>query len=351
MPEDVDIKFMHRCLELAGKAEGMTYPNPMVGAVIVHNGVITGEGYHTKAGSPHAEFHAIKAVADKSTLRSSTLYVNLEPCSHFGKTPPCADLIISHGIPEVVAGTIDTSGNVSGRGIARLKEAGCKVSTGVLENECRNLNRRFFTFHEKKRPYIILKWAQSADGFIDGKRDKNGLKGPNWITGRTERVLVHRWRASEQAILAGAGTVRTDNPRLDVREWGGNNPVRIILSGSGNLGKELAISGLVGSGILFTFNGKAHIPGCVVVKLDSDKPAAEQITDYLFESGIQSLMVEGGAQVINHFISNGLWDEARVFSGLSYFREGVKAPAVEGKVAGETDFGLSSLAIVTNGAG
>ncbi len=348
MSGDDSIKFMRRCIELAGKAEGMTYPNPMVGSVIVHNGVITGEGYHLKAGAPHAEVLAIESVKDKKSLRSSTLYVNLEPCSHQGKTPPCADLIVSHRIPEVVIGTVDTSSKVAGRGIERLRDAGCRIVTGILEDECRYLNRRFFTFHERNRPYIILKWAQSADGFIDITRNESTAQGPNWITGKPERVLVHRWRAAEQAILAGAGTIRQDNPRLDVREWSGKNPVRIILSGSGNLGKKLAVTELIGSNIVFTSNGKANIPGALMVKLDSDLTAAKQISSWLFEKGIQSLIVEGGAQTINHFIKSDLWDEARIFSGFGSFRNGIRAPVVEGKIEALVSYGLSSLKILVN---
>lgn len=350
MSEDETVKFMRRCIELAGKAEGMTYPNPMVGAVVVHNGIITGEGYHQRAGAPHAEVMAIDSVRDKKSLRSSTLYVNLEPCSHYGRTPPCADLIISRGIPEVIVGTIDTTGKVSGKGIERLRGAGCRVVMGVLEDECRHLNRRFFTFYERKRPYIILKWAQSADGFIDIRRDSESAQGPNWITGRPERVLVHKWRAAEQAILAGAGTIRQDNPRLDVREWGGRSPVRIILSGSGKLDRHLAISELVGSNIVFTLNGKAKLPGAVMVRLDSEADAANQISSYLYENEIQSVLVEGGAQTINHFISNDLWDEARIFSGLATFRDGIRAPVINGKIAATTGYGLSSLKILMNTA-
>ncbi len=186
MPEKDDIKFMQRCLDLASKSEGRTYPNPLVGSVIVHNGRIIGEGYHLKAGEPHAEVVAINSVNEKELLSSSTLYVNLEPCSHFGKTPPCSDLIISRSIKKVVIGTTDTSEKVSGKGIAKLKESGCEVITGVLEEKCRWINRRFFTFHEKKRPYIILKWAQSADGFLDAERSKDHIRKPLWITGNSE---------------------------------------------------------------------------------------------------------------------------------------------------------------------
>jgi diaminohydroxyphosphoribosylaminopyrimidine deaminase/5-amino-6-(5-phosphoribosylamino)uracil reductase len=349
MAGDNDMKFMRRCLELALKAEGMTYPNPLVGSVIVHDGEIIGEGYHLKAGGLHAEAMAINAVKNKKLLTSSTLYVNLEPCSHFGKTPPCADMIISYKIPAIVVGTTDTSAKVSGQGIMKLKSAGCNVVTGVSEDECRRINRRFFTFHEKKRPYITLKWAQSADGFIDTKRKNKVRAGPEWITGKSERILLHKWRASEQAILVGAETVRTDNPRLNVREWKGNNPVRIILSASGMLPEELAMNKLIGSQVIFSFfPEKINLPGSVVVKLSNHESSAIQILDYLFGWGIQSLFIEGGAKVLNHFISSGLWDEARIFRGNQIFKDGVKAPEIEGRLFSKTKFSKSTLEILRN---
>lgn len=349
MTGGIDLKFMQRCLELASKAEGMTYPNPLVGSVIVHEGVIIGEGYHMKAGGPHAEVMAVESVRNKELLSSSTIYVNLEPCSHFGKTPPCADLIISHRIPEAVVGTRDTSDKVSGKGLEKLSENGCKVVLGVAEDECRKINKRFFTFHEKRRPYIILKWAQSADGFIDVKREKGKKAEPGWITGNSERILVHKWRASEQAILVGAETVRIDNPRLNVREWKGNNPVRLILSGSGILSEDLAMNRLIGSQVIFSFYPeKINLPGSVVVKLNNHESSAIQILDYLFRWGIQSLFIEGGAKVLNHFISSGLWDEARIFYGDQVYKEGVKAPEIDGKIFLKTRFSKSKLEIVLN---
>lgn len=347
MAGDNDLKFMKRCLDLAAKAEGMTFPNPLVGAVIVHQGKIIGEGYHLKAGSPHAEVNAIESVKDRKLLASAVMYVNLEPCSHFGKTPPCADLIISYKIPEVVVGTTDTSGKVSGKGIAGLQAAGCKVTVGVAEDECRMINRRFFTFHEKKRPYITLKWAQSSDGFIDFRGEKKSGTGPDWITGKPERILVHKWRASEQTILAGGETIRTDNPQLNVRDWKGNNPVRLILTGSGSLPEDLAINKLIGSNVIFTFYPeKINIAGSVIVKLNQRESSASQIIDYLYKWGIQSLFIEGGAKVLTHFISLGFWDEARIFHGDKVFKEGVKAPEIKGKLFMATKFSKSRLEIL-----
>ena len=348
MPEKDDIKFMRRCLDLALKAEGKTYPNPLVGSVLVHEGRIIGEGYHLKAGEPHAEANAIASVTDKNLLRSSTLYVNLEPCSHYGKTPPCADLIISSGIKRVVVGTPDTSDKVSGRGITKLHIAGCEVITGVLEEECRWINRRFFTFHEKKRPYIILKWAQSADGFLDAARTKDQIRKPLWITGNAERVLVHRWRSVEQSILAGAGTVRTDNPQLNVREWTGENPLRLILSSSGNIDGDSALFRTNGINIVFTHNAEANVADAVMVKLNDRCISAVQIADHLYQSDIQSVLIEGGAQVLNHFISSGMWDEARIFRGREYYKKGPEAPFIEGKTLKYVLFSRSSMELIFN---
>ncbi len=343
-----DIKFMQRCLELASKAEGLTYPNPLVGSVIVCDGNVVGEGYHLKAGEPHAEVNAINSVRAKEKLRHSTLYVNLEPCSHTGKTPPCADLIIRNSIPRVVIGTGDTSKKVSGKGIKRLVNAGCEVIAGVAEEECRIINRRFFTFHEKDRPYIILKWAQSADGFMDIKRTDTHNTEPNWISGKAERVLVHRWRASEQAILVGAGTIRADDPKLNVREWTGPDPLKIVLSGSGSF--YLKPAAVNANGRLFVFSCDDDLPKgeAIAVKLNKNEQSAKQVTEYLFHSGIQSLLIEGGAMVLEHFISTGFWDEARIFTGKSFFKEGVKAPRLSGRRLSKSYFSMSCLETYLN---
>jgi diaminohydroxyphosphoribosylaminopyrimidine deaminase/5-amino-6-(5-phosphoribosylamino)uracil reductase len=348
MPESADNKFMKRCLDLAVRAEGLTYPNPLVGSVVVYEGVIIGEGYHLRAGKSHAEVIAINSVSDKSLLSKSTLYVSLEPCSHSGKTPPCADFIIANNIPRIVIGTTDTSSKVAGTGISRLKAAGCDVIYGILEKECRIINRRFFTFHEKNRPYITLKWAQSADGYIDVKRTGDPTAEPNWITGKSERVLVHKWRASEQSILVGAETIRTDHPRLDVRYWKGSNPVRIILSKSGDLKNYFAENET--NGIVFAFTGyaEASIGGARRITLIENIPSSFQVIKYLYDADIQSLFIEGGAEVLTHFIENGLWDEARIFTGMVNFNDGVKAPAISGKIRSEEGFEKSRLKILMN---
>jgi len=352
MEAEDDLKYMRRCLDLASKAEGFTYPNPMVGSVIVHKGKIIGEGFHVKSGGPHAEVIAIGSVKNKELLSSSTIYVNLEPCSHFGKTPPCADMIVSHKIPVVVAGTADTSSKVSGKGLSKLRAAGCKVIVGVAGDECRRINRRFFTFHEKKRPYITLKWAQSADGFIDIKRGNDYKTGSGWITGKSERILVHKWRASEQAILVGAETVRADNPLLNVREWKGNDPIRLILTGSGSLPGKLSMNDLPGSQVIFSFYPeRIKIPGSVSVQLNREESSALQILDYLYRCDIQSIFIEGGAKILTHFISSGLWDEARVFFGDQLFNDGIEAPEINGKLISKTKFSKSTLEILINNVG
>ena len=229
-------KYINRCIQLAKNGLGTTYPNPMVGSVIVYNDEIIGEGWHQKAGESHAEVNAINSVKDKSLLSKSTIYVSLEPCSHFGKTPPCCDLIIKNNIPNVVIGTVDPFAKVAGNGIKKLLEAGKNVTIGILEDECNDLNKRFFTFHTKKRPYIILKWAESADGFIaPSSKDK---KEPVWITNEISRQLVHKWRSEEQAILVGTQTVLDDNPSLTTRDWFGKNPIRIVLDQNNKISKE-----------------------------------------------------------------------------------------------------------------
>jgi len=349
MAEGYDEKFMARCLELAVNAEGMTAPNPMVGSVIVLDGIIIGEGYHIKAGMPHAEVNAVNSVIDKSLLSRSTLYVNLEPCCHFGKTPPCTDLIISGRIPRIVVGTPDTSEKISGGGIRKLKDAGCEVITGLLESECRWINRRFFSFHEKKRPYIILKWAQSADCFIDIIRSEGQKTGPHWISGKPERALVHRWRASEGSILAGAGTIRSDNPMLNVRDWTGKDPLKLVLTGSGDLPPDAAVFRTGGETVIFTSDKKAVYHDHTMILIEEGRSAASQILSFLFSRGIQSLLIEGGAAVLDHFISEGLWDEARIFRGETMFNGGIRAPSVSGKLVSKSVFAGSTLETVISG--
>jgi|WetSurMetagenome_2_1015567.scaffolds.fasta_scaffold01032_2 diaminohydroxyphosphoribosylaminopyrimidine deaminase / 5-amino-6-(5-phosphoribosylamino)uracil reductase len=342
-----DIIYMKRCLELALKGNGTTRPNPMVGAVIVYEDKIIGEGFHLRAGEPHAEVIAVNSVKDKSFLKQSTIYVSLEPCSHYGKTPPCADLIIEKGIKRVVAGTTDTTTKVAGRGFERLRGAGVDVTCGVLEEECRMVNRRFFTFHEKKRPYVILKWAQSADGFVDFLRKPGDPVEPNWITGPVERVLVHRWRAEEDAILAGGATIRSDNPYLNVRYWRGPDPIKVIVSRSADIPSESHIFNMPGKVLLMTEEEKPGSEAKIITISGGNIPVNE-ILFTLYKEGIQSVIVEGGATILESFISSGLWDEARIFTGRKPFGTGVRAPAIKGRVVEKTSFRGSDLNIVFN---
>lgn len=349
MSGDSDIRYMRRCLDLAVRSEGFTRPNPMVGAVVVCDDVIIGEGYHLFAGGPHAEVIAVNAVKDRSLLKRSTLYVSLEPCCHHGKTPPCTEIIIASGIPRIVAGTIDTSSKVAGRGIEILREAGKEVNVGVLENECRRINRRFFAYHEKKRPYITLKWAESSDGFIDIERTAGSTPEPYWITGMPERILVHKWRAQEEAVLVGGETIRRDNPRLNVRYWKGADPLKIILSGSGKIDKYAAEYETKERILTFTYRKELIKETTGQVILKKNDVSAARICETLYNMGIQSLLVEGGARVLEHFISEGFWDEARIFKGYRNFGTGVKAPEINyGKEIENLRFESSSLRIILN---
>jgi diaminohydroxyphosphoribosylaminopyrimidine deaminase/5-amino-6-(5-phosphoribosylamino)uracil reductase len=320
--------YMKRCLELALLGLGNTAPNPMVGSVIVHSDHIIGEGFHHQFGSPHAEVNAVNSVKDKTLLRNSVLYVNLEPCSHTGKTPPCADMIIRVGIPEVVIGTNDPNPLIAGNGINKLTNAGIKVTTGMLEKQCLELNKRFITFYTGKRPYIILKWAQTSDGFIDVLRENPQISQPIWISNEISRMLVHKWRSEEQAILVGTQTAVMDNPRLNVREWPGKSPIRLVIDRNLRLPKSLNLFDNKSKTIVFneltTFTeNQIHY-----VQINFGGSFPETMLGYLYETGIQSVLVEGGRMLINSFIKANLWDEARVFKGHMQFGAGVSAPVI-----------------------
>ena len=319
-----------RCIQLAYNGLGTTYPNPMVGCVIVHDGKIIGEGWHQKAGEPHAEVRAIASVKDKSLLAGSTLYVSLEPCSHYGKTPPCADLIITHRIPRVVIGTTDPFAKVAGRGIEKLRAAGCEVIVGVMEKECRELNKRFFTFHEKKRPYIFLKWAETADGFI-APAHKDTL-APVWITDVYTRQEVHKMRSEEQAILVGVGTVLADNPSLDTHDWYGKNPLRVIIDPHLHSPKEFKVWNDLQPTLFITnkekVSDKNYGVQTEIISIDFTHNVPQQICNLLYQRNIQSLIVEGGAYTLQQFINAGLYDEMRIYKSEVSFGEGVKAPQI-----------------------
>ena len=320
-------KYIRRCIELAKNGLGTTYPNPLVGSVIVHNGKIIGEGWHKKSGESHAEVNAINSVKNKSLLKESTIYVSLEPCSHFGKTPPCCDLIIENGIPNVVVGTVDPNLKVAGTGIKKLIESGANVTVGVLEKECNELNKRFFTFHEKKRPYIILKWAESQDGFVAPL--SKSVQKPVWISNEFSRQLVHKWRSEEQAILVGTQTVIDDNPKLDVRDWKGNNPIRIVLDQNNRIPEDSHVFNNQTKTIVFSKSTASNPKESGNFEgIDFGKNMAQQIVQILYQHQIQSVIIEGGQQTLQTFINENLWDEARIFIGNSCFGKGIKAPII-----------------------
>ncbi|WP_423130381.1 bifunctional diaminohydroxyphosphoribosylaminopyrimidine deaminase/5-amino-6-(5-phosphoribosylamino)uracil reductase RibD [Gaoshiqia sp. Z1-71] len=317
---------MNRCIQLARLGMGEVAPNPMVGAVIVHNDKIIGEGFHRQYGGPHAEVNAVNAVKDQSLLSESTIYVSLEPCAHFGKTPPCSDLIISHRIPHVVVGSVDPFAEVAGKGIEKMRKAGIRVDLGVLGEECLELNRRFFTFHQQKRPYVILKWAQTLDGFLDRDRILAGCGKPNWISNELSRRLVHRQRTEEAAILIGTNTALKDNPSLTVRDWDGKQPVRMALDRSNRLPDHLQIKDGRVPTVIFTEKEVSPDTNTAYVQLDFAGQIVPQILQFLYNRQLQSVVVEGGRQLLQSFIDHDLWDEAHVYIGNNWFGAGVEAP-------------------------
>ncbi|MGQ1929659.1 bifunctional diaminohydroxyphosphoribosylaminopyrimidine deaminase/5-amino-6-(5-phosphoribosylamino)uracil reductase RibD [Ornithobacterium rhinotracheale] len=296
-------QFMQRCLQLAQNGLGTTYPNPVVGAVIVHDDKIIGEGWHYKAGQPHAEINAINSVKDKSLLSKSTIYVSLEPCAHFGKTPPCANAIVENKIPKVVIGCRDAAAHVNGKGVEILKNAGVEVVEGIFEKECLEINRRFFTFHAKKRPYIILKWAETANHFF---APENGEQ--KWITSQKSKYLSHQWRSEENAILIGKKTLAIDNPSLNCRYVKGVDPIKIVI---GNDFSDLKNTTMVKDEKSIIYEKKSFLGDF----------SLENILHDLHQKGIQSVIVEGGIETLKSFIHEGLWDEARVLQSTKNFWE------------------------------
>ncbi len=341
---------MSRCIQLCKNGLGTTYPNPLVGCVIVQNNKIIGEGWHYKAGQPHAEVNAIaSATSNSNLLKDATIYVSLEPCSHFGKTPPCSDLIISKGFKKVVIGSIDPNPKVAGRGIKKLQAAGCEVISGVLEEECNELNKRFFTFHIKKRPYIFLKWAQTADGFVAPIKEIRTETKPVWITNKFSRQLVHKMRGEEMAILVGTKTVMDDNPSLTVRDWAGDNPIRLVIDKELKLHANYAVLEGNVQTLVFTSKKKEKSENKIhYIQLDFSKEIPSQICSSLYENGVQSLIVEGGPKTLQTFIDANLWDEAYVFSGQGNFGEGVLAPTFKGALTSKTQIKEDSLQCFKN---
>ncbi len=336
---------MQRCLDLAIKGLGSTAPNPMVGAVIVHNDTIIGEGYTSPYGGPHAEVNAIQSVKDPNHLTQSTLYVSLEPCAHFGKTPPCANLIVEKKIPRVVVGTVDSFSAVNGRGIRLLRDHGVEVITDVLEEECRELNKRFFTFHERKRPYIVLKWAQTKDGFMDRNREGNE-KRINWITQKETKNLVHLWRSQESAILVGRKTIENDNPQLNVRLTEGNSPIRLVLDPDNKI--DLLKWDHAQTEPTILFNSKVTKKEGNVEWISIPHFSIEAILDACYKKNIQSILVEGGKFTLDQFIQFNLWDEARVLAGKDNWEFGLSAPKLKVKPISREQIGLDELYLYRN---
>lgn len=336
-----DQRYMLRALQLAKLGGVSVAPNPMVGAVIVHNSQIIGEGYHKKYGEAHAEVNAVNSVKDKTLLREATIYVTLEPCSHFGKTPPCADLLIRSEFKRVVIAQIDPFSEVAGRGIEKLKTAGIRVDCGILEKEAKQLNKRFITFHTRKRPFITLKWAQTKDGFIDSDRSQKQETGIHWISQPETQVITHEIRSTEQAILVGWRTIRNDDPSLTTRAFKGPDPLRIVIDPQLQAPK----------------NARVFTDGMQTLVLNQleDKTVDETryiqladlnintILETLFQNGISSVLVEGGGNTLDQFIQSGLWDEALVITGKNEFGSGLKAPVVSKNPVKTVRFGKDQL--------
>ncbi|OSZ81608.1 riboflavin biosynthesis protein RibD [Chitinophagaceae bacterium IBVUCB2] len=334
---------MQRCLELAAKGAGNVAPNPLVGGVLVHGDRIIGEGWHQRYGEAHAEVNCINSVSEenKKLITSSTLYVSLEPCAHFGKTPPCADLIIKHKIPRVVIGCRDPFIEVNGKGIEKLQAAGVEVENGILEEECKVLNKRFFTFHTKQRPYIILKWAETADGKIAASQNSSAretlgsghfkpeVEQRLFISNEYSNRLVHQWRSEEAAILIGTNTARLDNPELTTRLWPGKSPVRLVLDMNLRLPNSLKIFNGEVSTIIFNSVKQEEKENLLYYKLQKDNSVVSQLMNALYQLKIQSVLVEGGTKVLQSFIDEGLWDEARLIKNEDLIiNSGLAAPTL-----------------------
>lgn len=329
----VDAKYMSRCIQLAMKGRGYTSPNPMVGAVVVHDGLVIGEGYHKKYGEVHAEVNAINSVRDKSLLKDSTLYVSLEPCSHYGKTPPCAQLIIDSKIPRVVVGSLDPFPEVAGRGVKMLENAGIITRVGMLRKECEELNKEFITFYTKNRPYIYLKWAQSNDGYMDKKRSKENTKATP-ISNDFTKILVHKLRAETDAIMVGTNTAILDNPSLTTRHWYGKNPTRFILDRKMRVPENNLIFNSEAHTYIVTeenreYSGMEHVESLCI---NYDESFLNNLLKIFKEKMLLSVMIEGGAKLLQFMIDNNMWDEAYVEVSSSNFGAGVVAPDIRGEL-------------------
>lgn len=339
---------MLRCLELASSGLGTVSPNPLVGAVLIHDNRIIGEGWHQKFGGLHAEVHAINDCIKngfESLLSESTLYINLEPCNHFGKTPPCTDLILEKKIPNVVIGMSDPFEEVNGKGIEKLRQGGVHVTENVLADECQRLNRRFITFHTLRRPYIILKFAQTKDGFIAPLQPDDKI---HWISNVYSRVLVHKWRSEEDAIMVGANTVLKDNPRLTVRDWSGRNPVRITIDEKSTFPSNLNILNSEAKTIVFNLQKNTTESNVEYIKYDESQSMPEQICKALHQQSIQSVLIEGGLRLFQEFINENLWDEARIFTAPKNLLDGISAPFITGNIMSRDFIQQDELCVLTN---
>jgi len=347
-----DELFIQRCIELALNGAGYVSPNPLVGAIIVHNEKIIGEGWHKKFGESHAEVNAINSVEDKNILSASTLYVNLEPCCHQGKTPACCDLIIKNRFQKVVVGMTDPFEKVLGEGVKKLRAAGIEVVENILQKKCEELNKRFITFHAKKRPYIILKWTQTLDGFIApdiSKMSAEEFENKRHITGFVVQKLVHKWRSEEDAILVGTNTAMHDNPALNVRSWNGKNPARIIIDRNLRLPRSLKIFDQTQPTIIFNYRKKDSTQSNLnFISIDFTKDISSQIIEKLFSLNIQSLIIEGGTKTLETFINSGLWDEAQLFISPKILCDGIKAPTISGKIIHQNKIDGVRLTIYSN---
>jgi diaminohydroxyphosphoribosylaminopyrimidine deaminase/5-amino-6-(5-phosphoribosylamino)uracil reductase len=336
-----DEQYMQRALDLARMAGVHAAPNPMVGAVIVYNDRIIGEGFHERFGGPHAEVNAVADVADKSLLSKATIYVTLEPCAHFGKTPPCANLLVYHKFKRVVIATVDPHGKVAGKGITILKEAGIEITVGVLEKQARELNKRFFTFHQKSRPFVLLKWAQSSDGFIDLPRNNESTAEIRWISQPETQVLTHTWRSEEQTILVGWRTIANDNPTLTTRAVKGSNPIRLIIDPELKAPSESGVFTDGNKTVVFTKKQQQNTEATEFVTLSDC--SVNEILNWCYDKGIASILVEGGRFTTQQFIDSGLWDEARIIQGKVVFKSGTLAPEIKATPRFVESFGLDTI--------
>lgn len=336
-----DIQFMRRALDLAKLGLGTVSPNPMVGCVIVHENKIIGEGYHQKYGEAHAEVNAVNAVSDHAMLSKSTAYVTLEPCAHHGRTPPCADLLVEKKVMKVVVACRDPFEKVDGKGIEKLQKGNVAVELGLLQKEAIELNKRFFTFHQKKRPFVVLKWAQTLDGFI--ARENGDSK---WISNRYSRQLVHKWRTEEDAILVGKNTALHDSPSLTARDWKGRNPVRILLDGNRQVPSRQPLFNEEAHTIIFNLDKEDELASNRWIKVPAMRP--EEILKKLHQMKIQSVIIEGGAKVLNSFVQSGCWDEARIFTSEQKFKNGFAAPRLDGHLISEDHIHEDRLTILKN---